>query len=185
MITLAELKIFLGITDTSKDDILNQAIKNAMGFLEGYLMYSLELNESKIAFFLWELGHFELKETNINSISTIKYWEDEFNETLTTYTGKKRVYETQWFVKTQECIWPFTEITYSFGYDDTTCPQDLQTALLEIASSYYKSSWEISLSDVKSESVDGDSVTFSDMRGSISDKSITILNKYKQYAFSS
>lgn len=185
IITLAELKTFLNITDTSKDDLLNQAINNADGFVEGYLWYSLLLNEWLQAIFLGILDQFELRETNINSVSKIEYWEDEFDETLTEYTGKKRVYEQQGLVKTQECVWPFTQITYSFGYDDTTAPQDLKTAYLEIASTYYKSSWETSAGDVRSETVDGDSISFSDTRWKISDKSMTILNKYKIYAFSS
>lgn len=184
LITLADLKTFLNISDTSKDDLLNQAIENAEGFVEGYLKYSLQLKNDLVAIFIWNLNNFELRETRINSVSKIEYWEDEFDETLTEYTGKKRVYEQQGLIKTQDCIWPFTQITYSFWYDENTCPQDLKTALLEIASAYYKSTWEVSSWDVKSETVDGDTISFSDVRGKISDKSMIILDKYKIYDFS-
>jgi len=187
MITLEEFKKYLKIdlSDTSKDNQLNLAILNAIWLLEWYLWYSLELNTSKVAFFNWKWDTFELKDTRINSVSTIKYWEDEFDDNLTTYSWKKKVYNERGLVKTQEVIWDYIKITYSFWYDETTCPQDLKTALLEISATCYKNMWEVSMWDIKSESVDWDSITFKDFTWKISENAKIILNKYKRYDFSS
>lgn len=186
MITLAELKTYLKIdsNDSSKDSQLNLAITNAKGFLEWYLMYSLELNATKIAFFNWKYNSFELKETRINSVSKIESWEDEF-EDLTEYTWKKRVDLERWLIKTQETLWDFVQITYSFWYDETTCPGDLKMALLEIWAMHFKNMWRVWMWDLKSESVDWDNVVFKDVTWKLSDNSYIILNKYKQYDFSS
>ena len=187
MITLDEFKKYLKIdlSDTSKDNQLNLAILNASWLLEWYIWYSLALDESKVAFFNWRWDTFELKDTKINSISTIKYWEDEFDDSLTTYSWKKKVYEARWLIKTQEEIWDVVEITYSFWYDETTCPVDLKMAFYEMSATSYKNMWEVSMWDLKSESVDWDSVTFKDFTWKISENARIILNKYKRYDFSS
>ena len=145
MISLAELKTYLKITDVSQDDQLNQAIDLAKGFVASYVWYSLVLNTTTVAEFCWETNQFYLKRKGINSVSLIEYYEDEFNPAYISYnvTTDRREFLDLWLIKTRDYIWPFVKITYSFGYTDWTCPQDLKTANLEIASSYYKRQWAI------------------------------------------
>ncbi len=187
MITLAELKTFLKITNSDSDDQLNQAINSAIGFIASYVWYSLELNETTVATFHWTTNLFELKRVNINSISDISYYEDEFDPSYTTYNDaeNQRVWLDKWLVKTREAIGPFVTITYSFWYDDTTCPDDLKTANLEIASTYFKKMWEISMQDLNSESVDWDQISFKWVSWTITESSLSILDNYKSYEFSS
>ena len=75
-------------------------------------------------------------------------------------------------------------ITYSYGYSTSTCPQDLKTALLEIASIYYRKTGTSPAEGIKSESVDGDSISYKDVADGISFTSMSIINKYKIYGFS-
>ena len=140
MITLENLKIYLKLSWSSSDDQLNLAISNAKGFLKAYLWYDLELDASRVASFCWEYAsHFELPFTSINSVSKIDVWEDEFDASLEEYTWANRVYKERWLVRTQERIGPYVEITYSFWYDEDTCPEDLKVALYEIAAAQFKS----------------------------------------------
>ena len=187
MITLQELKKYLRIdsSDTSKDNQLNLAISNASWLIEWYLWYSLTLDGSKVAIFNWKWDSFELDDTKINSVSIIKYWEDEFDDTLSLYEWAKKVYEQRGLIKTKELIGPYVEITYSFWYDSETVPGDLKMAFYEISATIYKNMWEVSMWDLKSESVDWDSVTFKDFTWGLSENARIILNKYKRYDFSS
>lgn len=187
MITLANFKIYLKITDSTQDDQLNLAISNANGFLEAYLGYDLTLDAAKVAFFSSQYKKsFELCNTNINSVSQIRYASDEFDPDWIAYntTTNFKVYLERGLVNTRDSIWPYTEITYSFWYDDSTCPNDLQSILYDIAAMSFKSMWEISMWDLKSENVDGDSITFKDITWSLSTNSLILLDKYKQYGFS-
>ena len=186
MISLAELKTYLKITDVSQDDQLNQAIDLAKGFVASYVWYSLVLNTTTVAEFCWETNQFYLKRKGINSVSLIEYYEDEFNPAYISYnvTTDRRENLELGYIKTRDYIWPFVKITYSFGYTDWTCPQDLKTANLEIASSYYKRQWAISMNDMNSESVDGDTISFKAISWSISESSLSILDNYIYYDFS-
>ena len=109
MITLAELKIYLKIDswDTSKDDQLNLAISNAKGFLEDYLWYSLELDEEKKGLFYGYDNQFEVKHVDINSVSQIRYTDDEFDPTWTNYNDSTnyKVFLDRWLIKTRDKIW--------------------------------------------------------------------------------
>lgn len=189
MISLDELKIFLKIDawDTSKDDQLNQAIDSAKGFIASYVWYPLELNTAMIAEFCWITSEFYLKRRHINSVTNIQYADDQFNPSWTTYndTNNQRVFLDKGVVRTRDRIWPFIEITYSFWYDVGSCPDDLKAANLEIASTYYKKMGEIAMQDVNSESVDGDQISFKWIVWTISESSLTILDNYKEYGFSS
>jgi len=187
MITLAELKTYLKIDDITQDDQLNLAIQNATGFLTAYLWYSLELDAAKIALFYGYDTQFDLKFAHINSVSTIKYATDEFDPSWTTYSDTAtdfKVFLERWLVKTRDSIWPHVEITYSFWYDDATCPDDLKAILFDVAAMNFKSMWEVSMWDLKSETVDGDSITFKDITWSLSTNALLLLDKYKLYEFS-
>lgn len=185
MITLINFKKYLKISWDAEDDQLNLAISNAKGFLKWYLWYSLELNASKVANFCWKYSSsFELPFININSVSTIKHWEDEFDDSLETYAWSNRVYNERGLVRLKDAIGPFVEITYSFWFDDASCPEDLKVALYEIAANQYKSMWKVSLWDIKSESVDWDQIVFKDLVWELSPKTVSILNNYKMYEFS-
>lgn len=186
MITLANLKTYLKITDTSQDDQLNLAISNAKGFLEAYIWYSLELDAAKVAVFHWYSSSFDLNNVNINSVSKIEYDDDEFNPSWTEYadTNNFNVYADAWLIKTRDKIWPIVQITYSFWYDDTTCPVDLKAVLYDLAATSFKNMWELWMSDLKAETVDSDSVTFKDIAWGLSANAKIILDKYKNYGFS-
>lgn len=192
MLELSDLKTYLKITDTSKDNQLNLAISNAKGFLKAYLGYSLELDASKVASFYGNDKEFELKHVNINSVSRIRYADDEFNPQWTNYDTATnfKVFTERGLVKTRDSIWPYTEITYSFwfdSWDDATnpTPADLKAILLDVAAMSYKNMGEISMWDLKSESVDGDQLVFKDVVGSLSPNALTLLDSYKIYDFSS
>lgn len=187
MISLENFKKYLKIenTDTSQDDQLNLAISNANWFLEAYLWYSLELDAAKIVFFDWYKSSFELNHVNINEVSAVEVTDDEFTPSRAATTVDFRTYEDKWQVKTRDAIWPLVRITYSFWYTDVTCPNDLQAILYDVAAMNFKSMWEISIWDLKSESVDGDQITFKDITWSLSPNALVLLDKYKQYEFSS
>ena len=188
MITPAGLKTYLKITDCDQSVNISLAISNAKGFLEAYLWYDLELNASRIAFFWSQYRkQFQLDFTNINSVSEIKYASDEFNPTWIAYDTAEdfKVYLDEWVVRTRDCIWPFTQITYSFWYDEDTCPNDLKAILYEIAAMSFKNMWEIAIWDLNSETVDGDSVAFKATVWSLSPNASILLDKYKIYEFSS
>jgi len=187
MISLAELKTFLKITDSTQDDQLNQAINSAKGFIASYVWYSLELDTAMIAEFFTSSKEFYLNRRWINSVSSIQYADDEFDPSFTTYNEStdQKVFLDKWVVRTRDVLWPFTRITYSLWYISWNCPEDLTTANLEIASTYFKKMWEISMQDLNSESVDWDQISFKWISGSISESSLVILDNYKQYDFSS
>ena len=186
MITLANLKKYLKITDSSQDDQLNLAISNATWFLMAYLGYSLELDAAKVAIFHWYDNEFELKFAHINGVSDIKYTDDEFNPSWTTYNTatNQSIYLDRGVVKTRDTIWPIVHITYSFWYDDGTCPKDLAAILYDVAAMNFKSMWEVSMWDLKSETVDGDQLVFKDIVWQLSPNAIVLLDKYKLYGFS-
>lgn len=183
MITIDELKTFLKIEWNESDDQLEQAIQNSLWFLEDYLGYSLELDEWRIASFCKRDKEFDLPFVNINWVSKVESWEDEFLS-LVEYVGLKKVYEEKGLVKTQETVWPYVEITYSFWYDDETCPDGLKAILFDIASTNFKNMWLNSLKDIQSETVDGDQIVFKSISGTLSEDSVALLNKYRQYGFS-
>lgn len=187
MITLANLKTYLKISDSSQDDQLNLAITNAKGFLEAYLWYSLELDASKIAIFYWYDNEFELKHININSVSDISYTDDEFDPTWTTYNDStnQKIFLERGLVKTRDKIWPVVQITYSFWYNDGTCPKWLATILYDVAAMNFKSMWEIAISDLNAETVDGDQTSFKNIVWQLSPNAIALLDTYKLYGFSS
>lgn len=183
MITLEELKTYLKIEWNWSNDQLEQAIQNALWFLENYLWYSLELNEERIASFCKRDKEFDLPFVYIDWVSKIESWEDEFSS-LVEYNWNKKVYEERGFVKTQEVVGPYVEITYSFWYDSTTCPIWLKAILFDIASMSFKNMWMNALKDIQSETVDGDQIVFKSLSGTLSEDSIALLNKYKMYGFS-
>lgn len=186
MITLEDLKKYLKIlsSDTSQDNQLNLAIWNAIWFLESYIWVSLELNSSKIAFFDWEAYEFELPDVYINSLWKIEYADSKFEETFVEYTWNKFVDKDRWFIETEESVGPFVKVTYSFWYDDSTCPGDLKMALLDIASIQYKKMWKIWIDNIKSETVDWDQIILKDLAWVVSDNTLIILDKYRRYGFS-
>lgn len=187
MISLAELKTYLNITNTDKDDQLNQAIDLAKGFIASYVWYSLELNTWMTAEFFNSSNEFFLARRWINSVSDIKYADDKFDPDFTSYNvlTDQKVFLEKWLVQTRDCIGPYTVITYSFGYDVWSCPDDLTAANLEIASTYYKKQWEISQQDVNSESVDWDQISFKAIKWAVPETALVILDKYMEYDFSS
>ena len=192
MITLANLKKYLKITDDTQNDQLNLAIDNAIWFLTAYLWYSLELDAAKVAIFHWYDNQFELKHTNINAVSDIKYTDDEFNPTWTDYNDatNQSIYLNRGVVKTRDSIWPITKITYSFWYEADGAeavyptPKDLAAILYDVAAMNFKSMGEVSMWDLKSETVDGDQLVFKDIVWQLSPNAIALLDKYKIYDFS-
>ena len=191
MLELADLKTYLKITDSASDNQLNLAISNAKGFLKDYLGYSLELDASRKAIFYWYSNEFNLKYTKINGISDISYADDEFDPDFTTYniSTNYKVFNDVGLVKTRDKIGPYIEITYSFGYDSgeeavNPTPSGLKAILLDVSAMYFKSMGEISQADVKSETVDGDNITFSDISWKLSPNALALLDNYKIYDFS-
>lgn len=186
MITLANLKIYLKISDTSQDNQLNLAITNAKWFLEAYLWYSLELDAAKIAIFYWYSSDFELKYAHINAVSKIETSQDEFSDVWTEYPmmSNTKIFLERWLVRTRNNLWPVTRITYSFGYDSTTCPEDLAAILYDIAAMNFKNMWEIGLGDLNAETVDWDQISYKWVSWTLSENTKNLLDKYKQYGFS-
>lgn len=186
MITLENLKTYLKISDTSQDNQLNLAITNATWFLEAYLWYSLELDEAKIAIFYWYSSEFELNFSHINAVSKIETTDDEFTDLWTEYTmtNNSKVFLDRWLVKTRNSLWPITRITYSFWYDDTSCPDDLANILYDIAAMSFKNMWTIGLWELSSETVDWDQISYKAISWTLSDNSRILLDKYKLYGFS-
>lgn len=191
MLELTELKTYLKISDETSDNQLNLAISNAKGFLKDYLGYSLELDAARVAIFYGYSNSFNIKYPNINGVSAIKYADDEFNPSFTTYsdTNDYKVFNDLGLVKTRDKLGPYVEVTYSFGYDSgdaatNPTPEGLKAILLDIASMSFKSMGEISQADVKSETVDGDSITFKDVIGTLSPNALALLDNYKLYGFS-
>ena len=191
MLELADLKTYLKITDSASDNQLNLAISNAKGFLKDYLWYSLELDASRKAIFYWYSNSFNLKFTDINSISDISYADDEFDPDFTTYNTATnyKVFTDLGLVKTRDKLGPYIEITYSFGYDSgesatNPTPSGLKAILLDVSAMYFKNMGEISQSDVKSETVDGDNITFKDIVWTLSPNALALLDNYKIYGFS-
>ena len=192
MIEREELKKHLKIcNDTNtKNNQLDLAIQNAVGFLSWYLMYSLEYKADRVERFWKYDTHFELPFTNLVAITSVHQASDEF-DTLVEYTWTKKDYLVHGVVRTKECIWPYVEITYWFWYDCGTnainpTPDDLKTVMLSIAGKYYKNMGETSMSDIKSETVDGDSITFKDViLSELTEIEKRILSKYQKYGFSS
>lgn len=186
MITLANLKTYLKITDSTQDNQLNLAITNAKWFLEAYLWYSLELDAAKIAIFYWYSCEFELKFAHINAVSKIETSDDEFTDVWTEYTitNNSKVFLDRWLVKTRNSLWPITKITYSFWYNDATCPEDLAAILYDIAAMNFKNMWQIGLWDLNAETVDGDQISYKSVSWTLSENTRALLDKYKQYGFS-
>lgn len=106
MLELSDLKTYLKITDSSKDNQLNLAISNAKGFLKAYLGYSLELDAARVASFYGNDTQFELPHVNINSVSAIKYADDEFDPQWTNYNTETnfKVFLERGLVKTRDSI---------------------------------------------------------------------------------
>lgn len=186
MLELSDLKTYLKIADTASDNQLNLAISNAKGFLKDYLWYSLELNASRVAIFYWYSKEFQIKFTNLNAVSDIKYADDEFNPSFSTYNDATnfKVFLDKGFIKTRDKIGPYTEITYSFGYTSWTCPTGLKAILLDIASMYFKNMGEVSMADTSAETVDGDSISYKAVSWSLSENAVALLDNYKNYGFS-
>lgn len=191
MLELTDLKTYLKITDSSSDNQLNLAISSAIGFLKDYLWYSLELDEARVAIFYWMSNAFEFKMKDIIGVSQIKYAIDEFAPSFITYTmaNNSKVFLERWLVKTRDYIWPYTEITYSAGYDSGETPTNptpagLKAILLDISAMYFKNMGQVSIWDIKSETVDGDSIAYKDVVWSLSENALTLLDSYKLYDFS-
>lgn len=185
MITNAELKNYLKITDSTQDTQVTIAVANAIGFVADYLWYSLALWD-RTEVFLKTSNIFDLRFTNINSLVSIKYADDEFNPDWVAYstsTDFKTDLE-KWQVKTRDNIWPVVEIKYSFWYTDLTCPKWLKAILYDLWAMYFKSMWEIAMWDLKSESVDWDKIDYKDIVWQLSPNALDLLNKYKMYGFS-
>lgn len=189
MIELSDLKTSLDISDSSKDNQLNLAISNAKGFVKDYLWYSLEYSATRVASFFWNSQSFDLPFTGVFAVSTIEQGDDEFS-TLTAYSWDKKVYKEEGLVKTKLSVGPYTEITYAFWYDsgasaNNPTPAGLKAVLLSIASKSYKNMWEVSMGDMKSETVDGDTITLKDtILNGLSETEMNILDNYKRYGFS-
>lgn len=189
MLEIKDLRTYLDIQDVSKDEKLKLAISNAKGFVSDYLWYSIEYNAERVAIFCGKNTKFELPFTDVIAVSLVEQGSDEF-DTLTTYSWNTKLYKEGGILKTQEEVGPHVEITYAFWYDCgenavNPTPEWLKYVLLSMASKVYKNMGETSMGDIKSETVDGDSITFKDgVLSGLTETEMNILAKYKRYGFS-
>ena len=169
MITLAELKSYLWITDDTQDDIIQIYVDSANEYITNYIWRNItQADYTEYEDWDWQRTII-LKNYPVNSITSfqVNSWtietperEDVDDYKLVPEEGKifLTFYLNRWFQN--------YKIEYNAWYD--TIPWDLKLAWLKIAWSYYNDSdW------IKTESVAWDSITF------WRENDLNILNLYK------
>jgi hypothetical protein len=186
LVNLDDVKTYLWITDDEQDNLLTLLIWKATGYAEWYVGYDLESSEDPKKMnvevdgsqvFLPYNVHFSIIEVQKNN------WTD-FTPIWHNISNEEYRYESD------TCIlflkYPFKkklwlEISYNSWYDDTSCPDDLKSAILSLIGYYKANSW--TAGDVKSETVDWDKIEYWKISWTwiILEEVKTILDKYKTY----
>lgn len=190
MLDRADVKNYLNITDESENTKVDLLIKNVIGFAENYIWRTLQYSNSNEDTFNWYSKQFFLKAKDIKSVSSfavatdvfIKDWTERLNETDFNIELKA------WTVQTRNLYWPIVKITYESGYDcwenaKNPTPKDLNLALLNLCSFFYRDMWKIPLNKISSELVDGDNLSFKADSWKIDINTLSILDNYKIYDF--
>lgn len=176
IITLSELKSYLGITDSSEDTVLQIFVDSANEYIKKYLWRNIAKDDyTEYKWWDWQriilldnypvnsIDKFEKNEWTIDNPDwqSVDAWDYE----LVPETGKLflKFYTRRWFQN--------YKIVYNAWYD--TIPSDLKLAWLKIAGNYYNSK---SSDWIDRESVAGDSITYWKWESS---EVFRILNLYK------
>lgn len=177
MITLAELKTYLGISWTDQDDLLQIFVDSANDWVKSYLGKNIKADDYvDIKNGDWQ-RYILLDNYPVNSITSFEYngWTldvadwvelDKSRYELDPDVGKifLTFYKHRWFQNYR--------ISYNAWY--TSIPSDLKLATLKIASRYFNN---INSDGIQREKVAGDSITFESEN--ISNDVLAILNNYK------
>lgn len=177
--TLDSVKTFLGITGTTDDDLLNSLIGSASEFVKSYTWRDLEATDYT-HFFDWKAEReFILRQYPVNTLTSFEY------NTWTISTPERTEFDVDLYALRPDpgiinywCYIPrgFQNIKVIYNAWYVTIPAELELATNKMVWLYYNtrtSTW------VKSESVDGASITYDNNSVGIPLDINVILNKYK------
>ena len=164
--TIAELKLILGITDTSKDALLTLLLTNASAYIKSETGRAFEEVEN----FTENIdgsGTRELILTGENITDTTDFLLESRTD-VTNEDNFETVDATTYFVDEENGIikglftfverFEFYRVTYSYGY--TEVPADIKQACLTIAQSLYQTSSGGAGGNAQSEKVGEYSITY-------------------------
>ncbi len=144
LVTLAEVKAYLGINSTNEDAKLTSLITKTSQFIKTYCGFSIidHYEEDKIEIFNGG-PQFLLAEYPLNSLTSVEYSSD-YGQTYTPLI----VYTDYVYNSSKEAVTTVTgksfansingyRVTYTGGYETT--PEDLKLAVFDLISYYQKS----------------------------------------------
>lgn len=176
IITLAELKSYLGVTDTSQDDVLNIFLDSANDFVEAYVGRNIEADDYT-EYKDWDGQRYILLENYpVNTITSfqVNQWTLDTPDYQDVDASEYKLSPKLWKIFLtfyKERGFQNYKIEYNAGY--TTIPGDLKLATLKLAGSYYNGK---NSDGVQRETVAGDSITFESQQ--VSNDVLAILNNY-------
>lgn len=187
--TKAKVKNILGITGTASDDLIDELITNITARIETYCNRSFT-EASFTEYFDTESGDKKLflRNTPVSSLTSVKYKTGNFgNPTYVAYNSNDYLLKDSRVVSFNLNLpeaEQFVQVVYTGGYkidfdneDNTslhTLPHDLEQVATELVVFYYQNRQS---EGVLSETTEGQSVTFKDIR--ITDKYKELLNPYR------
>lgn len=183
LVSLAKLKNYLKITDTTNDTLLSSLVDQASVFIESYTGRKLEAQDYNVRMDGHGENEFLFPQYPINTLTSFQY--NTGNIGIPVWEN----YSTDgYFLDSETGIFSLTfgihkgikniKVVCNAGYD--TIPEDLQRACMQIATYYYSQAGKTT-SQVKRERVDGAEIEYDTSIGGIEQDSYVILNKYKKY----
>jgi len=170
IITLQDLKTYLNITDTSKDDLLNFYVDWINKFIKSYTWRNIEAQDYEETFNGDWTFLYLVKNYPINSIAKIENKEWDTREEINYKWYMEEIGEIYFDTLLIKWINNY-KVSYNWWYE--TIPWDLKLAWLKLAGKLYnKADW------IKQESNAGDSITFT---SEIDMEIQSILDNYKLY----
>lgn len=177
--TLAKLKEYLGIKTDTSDPLLERMLTEASQYIQSWLNRNLNLTD-----------YVELRDgTNGLALSTRQYPIKTVSKLMidgvevphaSAVLGAGFRFDEERIVLNGSRFnrgFQNVEITYSAGYE--TIPPEIEQAVIDMASNAYKAKDRVGL---QSKSIGGETITFSNTSGGMSNSVLTILNNYKQVA---